>query len=68
MRAVRESVEYQRDLWQVETEQSLEAVRSAGVVVTYPDKAPFRAAVESMKAEYIGTETGELLDAIRSME
>ena len=68
MRAVRESVDYQRDLWQAETEQSLEAVKSAGVVVTYPDKAPFRAAVEAMKADYAGTETGELLDAIQSME
>jgi len=68
MRAVRESVDYQRELWQAETEQSLEAVESAGVVVTYPDKAPFRAAVEPMKAAYAGTETGELLDAIKSME
>ena len=68
MRAARESVDYQRELWQVETEQSLEAVRAAGVVVTYPDKAPFRAAVKPMKAAYAGTETGELLDAIRRME
>ena len=68
MRAARESVDYQRDLWQAETKQSLEAVKAAGVVVTYPDKAPFRAAVESMKADYAGTETGELLDAIKSME
>lgn len=68
MRAVRESVEYQRELWQAETEESLEAVKSAGVVVTSPDKAPFRAAVEPMKAAYAGTATGELLDAIKSME
>ena len=68
MRAARESVEYQRQLWQAETEQSLEAVKAAGVVVTYPDKAPFREAVESMKADYAGTETGKLLDAIKSME
>ncbi len=67
-RAARESVDYQRELWQAETEQSLEAVKAAGVVVTYPDKGPFRAAVESMKADYAGTETGELLDAIKSME
>lgn len=66
--AVRESVEYQRDLWQVETQQSLEAVKAAGVVVTYPDKAPFRAAVEPMKADYAGTPTGDLLGAIKSME
>ncbi len=68
VRAARESVDYQRELWQAETEQSLEAVKAAGVVVTYPDKAPFRAAVESMKADYAGTETGELLDAIKRME
>jgi len=68
MRAVRESVTYQRELWQAETEQSIAAVKAAGVTVTHPDKAPFRKAVESMKAAYIGTETGELLDAIRAME
>ncbi len=68
MRAVGESVAYQRDLWQAETEQSLEAVKAAGVTVTYPDKAPFRAAVEPMKAAYAGTETGELLEAIKAME
>ncbi|MEL7186559.1 MAG: TRAP transporter substrate-binding protein [Pseudomonadota bacterium] len=68
MRAVRESVTYQRELWQAETEQSLEAVKAAGVTVTYPDKEPFRAAVEPMKAAYAGTETGELLDAIKRME
>ena len=68
MRAASESVDYQRDLWLAETEQSLAAVKDAGVVVTYPDKAPFRAAVESMKAAYAGTETGELLDLIRAME
>ncbi len=68
MRAVKESVSYQRDLWQAETEQSLDAVRAAGVTVTYPDKAPFRAAVEPMKAAYVGTETGKLIEAINRME
>ena len=68
MQAARESVDYQRELWQAETEQSLEAVKAAGVIVTYPDKAPFRAAVESMKTAYAGTETGELIDAIQRME
>jgi tripartite ATP-independent transporter DctP family solute receptor len=68
MRAVDESVAYQRELWQAETEQSIEAVKAAGVTVTRPDKAPFRAAVEPMKAAYAGTEIGDLLDAIKSME
>jgi tripartite ATP-independent transporter DctP family solute receptor len=68
MRAVRESVKYQRELWQEETAQSLAAVKAAGVTVTYPEKAPFREAVEPMKAAYAGTETGELLEAIKRME
>lgn len=67
-RAVRESVDYQRELWQEETAQALAAVKSAGVVVTYPDKEPFRTAVESMKADYAGTATGDLLEQIRNME
>lgn len=66
--AVWDSVVYQRELWQAETEASLAAVEEAGVVVTYPDKAPFRAAVEPMKAAYDGTDTGALLDAIAAME
>jgi len=67
-KAVRDSVEHQRDLWQADTELSLAAVAAAGVTITYPDKAPFRAAVESMKTGYEGTETGMILDAIRQME
>ena len=67
-RAVRESVDYQRDLWEAETQQSLEAVQAAGVTLTYPDKAPFRDAVEPMKAGYAGTEIGDLLEAIKAME
>ncbi len=67
-KAVRESVDYQRTLWQAETDQSIEAVKAAGVVVTYPDKTPFREAVAPMKAAYADTETGALLDAIKSME
>ena len=67
-RAVDDSVAYQRELWQTETEASLEAVAAAGVTVSYPDKEPFRAAVEAMKQEYQGTRTGEILQAIEQME
>ena len=44
-KAVRDSVEHQRELWQADTEKSLAAVAAEGVTITYPDKAPFRAAV-----------------------
>lgn len=66
--AVHDSVEYQRELWQAETEASLAAVAEAGVKISYPDKAPFRAAVESMKQGFEGTKTGEILQAIGQLE
>ena len=67
-RAVRDSVEYQRELWQEETKASLAAVADAGVTISYPDKAPFRAAVATMKQELQGTKTGEILRKIGQME
>jgi TRAP-type C4-dicarboxylate transport system substrate-binding protein len=66
--AVDDSVAYQRELWQVSTEEALAAVREAGVIVTYPDKQPFMAAVQEMKASYDGTEIGRLLKAIEAVE
>jgi tripartite ATP-independent transporter DctP family solute receptor len=65
--AVDDSVVYQRELWQAATEEALAAVQEAGVIVTYPDKQPFMAAVEEMKAAYDGTETGRLLRAIEAV-
>jgi len=66
--AVDDSVAHQRELWQVSTEDALAAVREAGVIVTYPDKEPFMAAVQEMKATYDGTEVGRLLKAIEAVE
>ncbi len=67
-RAVDDSVAYQRDLWNAATEEALAAVKAAGVTVTYPDKAPFMAAVEEMKASYDGTEIGRLIRALEAVE
>lgn len=67
-KAVDDSVAYQRELWRVSTEEALAAVREAGVTVTYPDKQPFMAAVEEMKASYDGTEIGRYLRAIEAVE
>ncbi len=66
--AVDDSVAYQRELWRVSTEEALAAVQEAGVIVSYPDKAPFMAAVQDMKASYDGTEIGRLLKAIEAVE
>ncbi|KAA9134116.1 TRAP transporter substrate-binding protein [Marinihelvus fidelis] len=67
-RAVDDSVAYQRELWNTATEEALAAVKAAGVTVTYPDKAPFMAAVQGMKASYDGTEVGRLIAALEGVE
>ncbi len=66
--AVDDSVAHQRDLWRSSTEEALAAVKEAGVIVTYPDKAPFMAAVQAMKDSYDGTEVGRLIRAIEAVE
>jgi len=66
--AVDDSVKYQRELWLAETEASLAAVADAGVMISYPDKEPFRDAVREMKEGFEGTRTGEILRAIEEME
>lgn len=67
-RAVDDSVAYQRELWGAATQEALAAVKAAGVTVTYPDKAPFMAAVQGMKASYEGTEVGRLIAALEAVE
>ena len=66
--AVDDSVAYQRQLWQESTDEALAAVQAAGVEVSYPDKAPFKAAVAEMKASFSGTEIGDLVKAIEEMD
>ncbi|WP_078085230.1 TRAP transporter substrate-binding protein [Microbulbifer mangrovi] len=65
--AVDEAVAYQRKLWQESTEESLAAVKAAGVEVIYPDKQPFIDAVKPLHDSYKGTEVGDLLDQIKAI-
>ncbi|UFN57335.1 TRAP transporter substrate-binding protein [Microbulbifer celer] len=65
--AVAEAVTYQRKLWQESTEESLAAVKAAGVEVIYPDKQPFIDAVKPLHDSYQGTELGELLTQIKAI-
>ena len=67
-KAVEDSVVHQRKLWMESTEESLNAVIEAGVVVTRPDKQPFMDAVAPMKASYAGTEIGDLLNEIEAVQ
>jgi tripartite ATP-independent transporter DctP family solute receptor len=66
-KAVDDSVVYQKKIWQESTEESLIAVREAGVEVLYPDKTPFIEAVQSMHDSYKGTELGDLMEEIKNI-
>lgn len=46
--AADESATYEYKIWAESTEESLRELEKAGVQISYPDKEPFRAAVESM--------------------
>lgn len=50
--AANESVAFERKAWQEAVQESLEAVKAAGVTVTYPDKSKFEEKVESMYDNY----------------
>jgi tripartite ATP-independent transporter DctP family solute receptor len=63
--AVDESVAYQKELWNKDVEDALEAVTAAGVKVYRPDKALFAAQVAGMYKRYDGTEIGDLIRRIR---
>ncbi len=49
--ALDESVAFQRELWQRDTESALEAVAADGVEILRPDKSAFQARVDAMLAE-----------------
>ncbi len=49
--AADESATYEYKIWAEATEESLSELKKAGVTITYPDKQPFREAVEPMYAD-----------------
>ena len=50
--AVKRSVKYQRKLWRESEEESLQALKDAGIQINYPDKTPFMEKVKPLKEEY----------------
>lgn len=66
-RAVDDSVIFQGQLWEEASNDALAEIEASGVEIIRPDKAPFMAAVEGMKAEYKGTAIGDILDAIAEL-
>jgi len=66
--AVAESVTYERELWTKMEEQSLAEVEKLGVTIIRPDKTAFHDKVQSLWAEFEGTEVGELAKRIQATE
>ena len=62
--AMKDSVSYQRDLWQKASDDALAKVKAAGVEIIYPDKAAFAAAVKPLHQSLQGTEVGNLMAEI----
>ena len=60
---------YQRKLWAESEQESIEAVKAAGVEVHYPEKEAFAETVQSMYEEYKSDEviTG-LVNRIRDLQ
>lgn len=63
-RAANDSIEFQRDAWQQVSDDALAAVKAAGVQVIYPDKQPFREAVQGFHQSLKQTDIGPLLQQI----
>ncbi|WP_339755717.1 TRAP transporter substrate-binding protein [Algoriphagus aquimarinus] len=49
--AADESATYEYKIWAEATEEALSEMQKAGVMISYPDKEPFRQAVESMYSD-----------------
>ncbi len=67
--AARESAVYERKLWDESVQQSLEAVKKAGVTIIHPDKAPFAAKAEQVYDDYKGDSSiMNLVKRIRALQ
>lgn len=66
--AVNESVAVQKKLWRTSSDEALREVQKAGVQVLYPDKMPFRQAVQAMHDSYQGTAIYPLIKEIQAMQ
>lgn len=66
--AVAESVAYERELWAKMEEKALAEVKKSGVTIIRPDKKAFHDKVQSLWAEFEGTEVGELAKRIQAVE
>jgi len=60
------SVKFQRELWNRNTQETLEKLAGNGVKIIHPDKQRFRDAVRELHDSFKGTEAGRWMDAVLS--
>jgi TRAP-type C4-dicarboxylate transport system substrate-binding protein len=65
--AVDESVVYERELWQRDTEDALAALVAEGVSVLAADKSLFEARVGDLLADQAASDLGPLIERIRNL-
>lgn len=66
--AARQSVPYQKELWDKSTAEALQAVIDAGVTVIEPDKSAFQDAVKDMHESYKGQPVYDLMQEIAEIK
>lgn len=64
--AMAESVSFQRKQWIKDTEETYQALRDAGINITYPNKQLFMDKVENYKRSFDNTPVGDLLQRIEA--
>lgn len=62
--AARESVPYQREIWDAYVATCLDQLRAEGVEIHHPDKGPFHKAVQPMVEGFAGTRVGVLMQRV----
>lgn len=65
--AVSHAAKFQRDLWEAETERSLDELRAKGVTIVEPDLAPFREASEPVISKHSSPEIRGLVERIQAI-
>ncbi len=66
--AADESAPYQRKLWAEFVQKAMEDMKSKGLHVYKPDKAPFMERAQKMYKDFEGTEIGELAKRIQEVQ
>lgn len=62
-----DAVEHQKQLWQIASDEALEAVKAQGVKVYYPDKSKFQEKVVEFHKTFENTPVAEYMKTIKSM-